>query len=101
MRQLFSRADKTPRGASASPHGRPGISILAAAALVLFFGASAVSAQQAQDGTKSPSQAVPGQDGLRAEKPPQGDLEMVPGEDEDEESAEGCPYLGTPLELIV
>lgn len=59
-----------------------------------------VSAQSPQPGTP-PAPAVPGENAPRAEGPAQAAPAPEATEEEEDEGGEGCPYLGTPLELVV
>ena len=70
--------------------------------LTLGFG-GAVLAQSPQPGTPAQAIPVPGENSPPAEAAPQAeaDPDLMLEEEEEDEGGEGCPYLGTPLELTV
>jgi hypothetical protein len=101
--QIDNKRITTPL-APAAPAARTPLRLAAAAAALLLttMCAGPVLAQTSQPGTEAPAPSVPSENGPRAQAPQQGEAEPgIMGEEEDDEGGEGCPYLGTPLELTV
>lgn len=97
---LNSSAPRSSVGCAFPPRRPSGRAVVLLSMLVAALVAGPVSAQSPQPGTPAPIPSVPPGNSPRAEGPAQATPDPDLSE-EDDDDAEGCPYLGQPLELVV